>query len=567
MSKVADPAAGLVGFELRGHNPDVLTCIANLSNDEVFTPPELANRMLDTVAAAWADSNGGANIWADPNVTFLDPFTKSGVFLREIVRRLVDGLAGQIPDQQQRVDHVLSKQVFGIGITQLTSLLARRSVYCSKQANGKQSIATVFDSEDGNIWFERTEHTWEKRKKVQRVHPTSGITEVVEDLGSGRCKFCGAAECEYLRGAALETHAYAFIHTDNIKARIAELFGADMQFDVIIGNPPYQLSDGGGSGTSAAPLYHLFIEQSKRLEPRFLSLVTPARWFSGGKGLDEFRERMLADSRLRIIMDFPDSNEVFPGTQIKGGVAFWLWERDNPGDVTVTTFDSGSAVSTDTRPLLEPGSDVFIRYNQALPVLRKVAEVENGTSGTRTLFPPSGKRFSDVVSSRRPFGIASTFRGDASGQVQVFQAGGVAFSSAKQIPKERALVDKWKILIPFLASGSDSFPHPILGRPILGAPGTACTETYLVIGPFASELECRNVMSYISTRLFRFLVLQKKPSQNATRKVYEFVPTQDWSHPWTDEMLYEKYGITDEEIEFIESMIRPMELDRAGEDA
>ncbi|MBW8764512.1 MAG: restriction endonuclease, partial [Microbacterium sp.] len=147
-------------FALRGHNPDVLTCIANLSNDEVFTPPEFANQMLDTLEEAWAESNDGASIWADPNVTFLDPFTKSGVFLREITRRLTIGLESQISGLEERVDHILTNQVFGIGVTRLTSLLARRSVYCSKDATGEHSIAKSFDRDWGNIWFERTEHTW-----------------------------------------------------------------------------------------------------------------------------------------------------------------------------------------------------------------------------------------------------------------------------------------------------------------------------------------------------------------------------------------------------------------------
>src|SRR6187455_808320 len=147
-------------FALRGRNPDVLTCIANLSNDEVFTPPELANRILDTLAEAWAADHGGANLWADKTVKFLDPCTKSGVFLREITRRLNEGLAAEIPDLEARIDHILTKQVFGIAITHLTSLLARRSVYCSKHANGKHSIANSFASDTGNIWFERTKHTW-----------------------------------------------------------------------------------------------------------------------------------------------------------------------------------------------------------------------------------------------------------------------------------------------------------------------------------------------------------------------------------------------------------------------
>jgi site-specific DNA-methyltransferase (adenine-specific) len=281
--------SGRAGLALRGRNPDVLTCIANLSNDEVFTPPEFANRMLDTLAAAWAADHDGADIWADRTVKYLDPCTKSGVFLREITGRLIKGLANEIPDLQARVDHIVTKQVFGIGITQLTSLLARRSVYCSKHAAGKHSIARSFGSDHGNIWFERIEHTWDGDK----------------------CRFCGAGKSTFDRAAGLETHAYAFIHTDDIKTRLAELFGGEMQFDVIIGNPPYQLDDG-GFGTSAAPIYQLFVEQAKQLEPRYLSMVIPSRWFAGGKGLDEFRESMLDDDRVRSIDDYLSASDVFP---------------------------------------------------------------------------------------------------------------------------------------------------------------------------------------------------------------------------------------------------------------
>src|SRR5436190_23629939 len=274
------------GFALRGRNPDVLTCIANLSNDEVFTPPDFANRMLDTLAEAWATDNGGANIWTDKTVRFLDPVAKSGVFLREITSRLTEGLKEQMPDLQARVDHILTKQVFGIGITHLTSLLARRSVYCSKHAKGGHSIAKTFANDDGNVWFKRLKHSWV----------------------DGRCKYCGAQKKTLDRGDGLETHAYAFIHTDDIKTRVTELFGGDMQFDVIIGNPPYQLDDG-GYGKSAAPIYHLFVEQAKKLDPRYLSLVIPARWFAGGKGLDDFRESMLADNRVRSIADYLSASD------------------------------------------------------------------------------------------------------------------------------------------------------------------------------------------------------------------------------------------------------------------
>jgi Eco57I restriction-modification methylase len=251
-------------FTLRSRNPDVLTCIANLSNDEVFTPPEFANRMLDTLAEAWAADNKGANIWSDSSVKFLDPCTKSGVFLREITSRLNKGLADEIPNLEDRVKHILTKQVFGIGITSLTSMLARRSVYCSKHAKGKHSIAKSFRSDAGNIWFERTEHTWDK----------------------GKCLYCGSSQATYDRGEGLETHAYAFIHTDNIKTLVADLLGGDMQFDVIIGNPPYQLGSDGG--TRDVPIYQHFIEQAKMLGPRFLTMVIPSRWMASGLGLNEF---------------------------------------------------------------------------------------------------------------------------------------------------------------------------------------------------------------------------------------------------------------------------------------
>lgn len=543
-------------FTLKTYNPDVLNTIANLSNDEVFTPPELARDMLDKLEMAWAANHNGANIWADPNITFLDPFTKSGVFLREITSKLVHGLKGWNPDLEQRVDHILTKQIFGIGVTQLTALLARRSVYCSKAATGKHSIAHSFDREWGNIWFDRTEHVW--TGGTERVTTMDQHGKSVVKTLNGRCKYCGASQKEYERGNALESHAYDFIHTDDVKLRMAEIFGENMHFDVVIGNPPYQLNDGGGSGTSAAPIYQLFVEQAKALEPKYLSMVTPARWFAGGKGLDEFRAKMLQDRRLREIYDFPDSNDVFPGTQIKGGIAYWLWDRDNPGPVTVTGHNGRDLSSKATRPLLEPGADVFIRFNEAIPILRKIASTEHNDS-EYTFSPPVNAKFADLVSSRRPFGLPSNFKGKPQGELKLYRAGGSARVDRDDIFSGHDYVDRWKIFIPFLGSGSDAFPHSILGTPFVGAPGTVCTETYLSIGPFDSELICKNAISYISTRIFRFLVLQKKPSQNATRKVYEFVPTQDFSESWTDEKLYEKYGLSKPEIAFIESLIRPME--------
>jgi len=532
-------------FTLRGRNPDVLTCIANLSNDEVFTPPEFANRMLDTLTEAWAADNDGADLWADKTVRFLDPCTKSGVFLREITKRLVNGLANDIPDLEERVNHILTHQVFGIGITHLTSLLARRSLYCSKRANGSHSIGRSFTTEAGNIWFERTEHTW----------------------ANGRCTYCGASIQTLDRGDNLETHAYAFIHVDDIEAWIIELFGGYMQFDVIIGNPPYQLDDG-GAGTSAAPIYHLFVEQAKKLEPRYLSLIIPARWFAGGKGLDEFRESMLTDNRLRSIDDYLSASDVFPGVGLKGGVCYFLWERDNPGSCQVTTHFKDWPVSTASRPLLEEGVDIFIRFNEGLSILKKVIAVESGQDHAVSL--PENKRFDQLVSSRKPFGFPTTFQGNTTkspGDVLVYQNGGTGYTPKNSIKTGTDFIDKWKVFTGRAAPGTgnrDTYPHRILSTPFLGEPGTISSETYLCIGSFDSKAEAESVLSYLSCRLTRLLILLHKPSQDTTRKVYTFVPTQDWTRKWTDDDLYAKYGISASEIEFIEKVVRPMDL--SGDD-
>lgn len=548
---------------LRINTPDILTCIANLSNDAVFTPPTLVNQMLNTLETAWARNNSGANIWEDAHVTFLDPFTKSGIFLREIVRRLLDGLEKEIPDLQSRVDHVLSQQVFGIATETLTSQLSRRSVYCSKWANGKHSITQVFDDPAGNIWFERVEHTWVSRKKVQRLNASTAITEMVEGIGTGRCKYCGASESEYGRSADLESHAYAFIHTDKIKARVAELFGGNMKFDVIIGNPPYQLSDGGGTGSSAAPIYQKFVQQAKALDPRYLVMVTPSRWFTGGKGLDEYRDEMLNDRQIRHIDDYLISADVFPQNGPKGGVCVFLWEKGSSGTCEVVTHFKGEALRTQ-RPLLEEGADVFIRFNEGVSVLQKVSRIEGSKPDSVELRPDL--RFDALVSTRRPFGFSSTFRGRPEGSpadLRLLQRGGNAFVSRSEISQGHQFIDAWKIFVGFAAPGTgdkDTYPHRIISTPFVGEPGTVCTETYLCIGPFSTKKEAENALSYLTSKFVRFLILLHKPSQNTTRRVYTFVPTQDWSRRWTDAELYERYGLDDTEISFIEDIVRPMEI-------
>lgn len=496
---------------MKNYNPDVLTCLANLSNDEVFTPPVVVNRMLDLLPA---------ELWRNPDARFLDPVSKTGVFLREIAKRLMEGLSERIPDRQQRADHIFTRQLFGIAITELTALLSRRSVYCSKQANGPYSVCTAFHDADGNIRFRSTEHTWQ----------------------NGRCRYCGASREVYDRDDTLESHAYEFIHTEN-----PETIFPDMKFDVIIGNPPYQLSDG-GNGASASPLYHRFVRQAQKLKPRYLTMIIPSRWFGGGKGLDDFRREMLNDNHIRVLVDYENASDCFPGVDIAGGVCYFLWDRDNPGLCDVVNVRNNETMHS-VRALNE--FDTFIRHDQAASIVRKVCAFGE-------------PMMSNIVSSRKPFGLRTFVRPQESGDILLRWQNGEGPYRRDEITVGRELIDKWKVITSYV--GYDHAGNPgkdgkrrVFSKIDILPPGTICTETYLVVDSFDTEQEAKNLVAYMKTLFFRFLVAQCMYSHHITKEAYRLVPIQDFSQSWTDKKLYAKYGITDEEIKFIESMVRPME--------
>lgn len=493
------------------YNPDVLTCLANLSNDEVFTPPSLANQILDSLPA---------DLWRNKDATFLDPVCKSGVFLREIAKRLMVGLESQIPDQQERINHIYKNQLFGLAITELTSLLSRRSVYCSKTANGTYSICDDFGDEQGNIRFGRTEHTWK----------------------NGNCTFCGAAKEGYDRGKDLETYAYQFIHTDK-----PEKLFKKMRFDVIIGNPPYQLADTGPS-KSASPIYNLFIEQAKKLNPRFLTMIVPSRWFAGGKGLDGFRQEMLNDKRISKLVDFPDASEVFPGVDIAGGVCYFLWEKAHDGPCEVTTLHKGIAKSS-TRPLNE--FNTFIRHGIAVPIVKKILAKKEPNMAAQ-------------VSARKPFGLPTNVKPTKLGDLVLRWTGGEGLFEREQITTGLELIDKWKVITSYASvdhggqPGSDG-KRKVFSKIDILPPNTICTESYLVIGAYDDRIQAENLVGYMKTKFFRFLIAQVSLSQHITKDRYLYVPIQNVNESWTDEKLNKKYDLTTEEIDFIDTMIRPME--------
>jgi site-specific DNA-methyltransferase (adenine-specific) len=499
-------------IENKAHVPDILDCIANLSSDEVFTPPDVANQVLNLLPE---------DLWSNPDIKILDPCCKTGIFLREAARRFMKGLEEKIPDEEKRREHIFKNMLHGIAITQLTALVSRRSLYYTKEADNKFSVAD-FDNPDGNISYKRMEH----------------------DYVQGKCRICGSPFENLERGDTMENYAYQFIH---------EQEASEMKFDVVVGNPPYQLQDGGGlKGSSASPIYQLFVNQAFRLKPRYVAMVIPSRWFSGGKGLDEFREQMLSSTNFRELIDYPAAADLFPTVEIKGGVCYFVWDSKYEGPCNVTTNISGQQPTISKRYLGEHG-DTFVRYAEAIPILQKVQS--------------KSKKFVDEhVKARKPFGLNSNFADyfdkQSGNSIELYRLGGKSFVKRNQIISNEHLIDEWKVLLGKGYNGGDAFPHQIMGHPLVAAPGSACTETYLILGTFKNKKEAENFAAYVRTRFFRFLVFLRKNTQNMSQSKFRFAPQMDLSISWTDESLYKYFGISKEEISFIESLVREMQIEK-----
>jgi hypothetical protein len=507
------------------HVPDILDCLAQLSNDEVPTPPKLVRTILNVLPA---------EAWGDPGYRWLDPFTKSGAFLREIAARLLEGLSEWEPDFSKRREHVFRNMIFGASITEMTGHISRRSLYYSRDASSPASVVN-FNSADGNVPFVPAMHYFGR----------SGAA-----LHCDLCK----VPLDLERGEGYENYAYSFIHG---AYPTQEMSG--MNFDVIVGNPPFQVGDGGGGGgASATPLYQLFVQQAIRMNPRHIVMITPSRWFSGGKGLDEYRDQMLNDRHMVSLTDHPQLYDCFPGVKIRGGVSYFHWARDHDGPCLVTT-KIGDAVIGEPEQRYLSAYDVLVRRNEAVHVLDKISSfrIEGKTEG----------HLSDRVSSRKPFGLDSTFRGSATGEgmtdpVLVHGTRNQSWIERSAIPSNREWTDDWKVLLVKAHGTSGRDDVTILGEPIVAGPGEACSETYLIVGRFKTEAEARNLAVYTRTRFLRFLVSLRKITQNITKDSYKFVPDLPVDRIWTDADLYRRYGLDDKDVTFIESLIK----EKSGQD-
>lgn len=470
-------------------------------------------------------------VWRDPSLKWLDPCTKSGVFLYQVAQRLMEGLKSVIPDYNDRVEHIYRNMLYGIAISELTGLISRRTLYHCKDASLKEHSIIKFDNPEGNIRFPEARCEWE----------------------NGKCIHCGVNEKNAKTSEGREAHIHPFLHMD-----VNEIFGEEnMQINVIMGNPPYQMQDGGGTGKSAIPLYNRFVEKAKKNEPELLTYVIPARWYAGGKGLDNFRQEMLSDTCISRLTDYPHSGDVFPGVDIAGGICSFLRDENHRGECLVIpneNLNQATLRKLDTH-------DIFVRDSQDLSILEKVQSKaeEHGWDSMSSVV--RSRNFYGLQSHKLPPSVIDMPLSEES--ILLVTKDGDKYIPKDAITKNSETIDYWKVIISKTSSehagesDTQGFRR-VISKPRVIAPGSTCTETYLVIDLFISHEPAGRLLDYLKSNFFRFLLSLRTLTHNISKTCFEFVPLLPLDRNWTDEILYDVFELDTADIEYIESKIKPL---------
>lgn len=540
-------------------NFDILETITNVGNDEVFTPRKTCDMILDSLPE---------EVWHNPDYKWLNPATKNGIFEREIAIRLDNGLKDVIPDIEQRRKHILQNMIYSIGQTRFTANVARRTVYYCSQANRKCDgnkandghyvngyaigNGTWFDDEEGNIKTPNINHTFVDEKGRLMSSSCSD-----EEKKKYRCKYCGISGVSAYNDAnQRETYAYEFIHFSGdalLKHLQDRFFGGNrkMKFDIIIGNPPYQLSTNDKGGIQAIPIYNKFVEQAFSLRPKFISMIIPSRWYTGGMGMDSFRNSFLSNNHIKLLYDFPKSRDCFPNVDIAGGVCFFLWDLNFQGDCCVVSSLSGK----NTKKIRKLNQfDVFVRNNIGVEIIDKI-------------YRKSNKFLNDVVASISPFGLSTNVKGGKNsfaGSVKVISSSGESFIKREEVLKGKEFIDEYKVSIGQLnpdrggVNNASDGKSNVTTKVKIYEPNEVFTATYLLLNHFKTKEEAVDFASYIKTKFVRYLVSLTLSSMHITKDNFRFVPILDFSKIWTDTELYAYFELTEDEIKDIEENIREM---------
>jgi site-specific DNA-methyltransferase (adenine-specific) len=526
---------------------DILVMLSSLSNHEIFTPPNIANDMLDLLPE---------EVWSKPEYKFLDPAVKTGVFLRECLVRLDKGLNGlgkhigfdkieyNLNNRQERINHILKNMLFGIAISELTGYITRRTLYGVMNANSDKETEALNVKINSDSYKRET-----SEEQTKYLEETSFNDYYDRNIFLKDDNYIGLEKEGNIfypsNEVTIENEDIVFPFINEVKhGKINEIKEDKMKIDVIIGNPPYQMEVG---ETSAKPIYNLFIENSINLNPKYISMIIPSRWMIGGKGLDSFRTMMLNNKNLKKIIDFKDASKCFPTVDIEGGINYFLWEKDYNGNCKFNNIK---------RDLSK--YDILIRNNNVIPILNKILKIENNFIYNKIL-------------GSNPFNINTNFKNykinKFNNSIKMYGnkanmkrdkniLNGIGYIDFNLLNKNLNLINSFKVIVP-AANGNNT--NIIIGKPFISEPNSICTQTYILIDSFNNIKNANNLVKYIKSRFVRFLISIRKNTQHSKRDVYKYVPLLDMSLEWTDQMIYQRYNLTKEEIDYIESSIKEME--------